>query len=151
MAQWKEIDGYPGYSVSSEGEVIGSNGRVLKGFIRNSYLSVRLYRDRQYKNACIHRIVCAAFHPLILGSPYVDHINRDKLDNRAVNLRWVTSSENGLNCEHKMGASGHRLIYLTKVGTYNVLIKRDMAYVFNKTYKTLDEAIAARDNFLASL
>jgi hypothetical protein len=31
------------------------------------------------------------------SKPYVDHINREPLDNRLENLRWVTGTENNMN------------------------------------------------------
>lgn len=38
---------------------------------------------------------------------YTDHVNRNKLDNRKVNLRWVTASENAKNVGvHKDTKSG---------------------------------------------
>ena len=50
------------------------------------------------KRASVHNLVALAF----LGSPpskkhSVDHINRNKEDNRAVNLRWATSSQQNRN------------------------------------------------------
>lgn len=40
-----------------------------------------------------------SFHRLVMGLPsgQIDHINRDRLDNRKCNLRVVTSSDNQLN------------------------------------------------------
>ena len=45
----------------------------------------------------VHRLVAKAFIPNPDNKQHVDHINGNKHDNRAVNLRWVTRSENMLN------------------------------------------------------
>ena len=45
----------------------------------------------------IHRLVAMLFIPNPENKPLVDHINRDRSDNRASNLRWVTYRENNLN------------------------------------------------------
>lgn len=52
-------------------------------------------RHEQY----VHRLVALAFVPNPDNKPLVDHINRDKTDCRAENLRWVSYSENGFNSD----------------------------------------------------
>lgn len=47
----------------------------------------------------MHRLVAKSFIPNPLGLEQVDHINNDKQDNRAENLRWVTRKENN-STEH---------------------------------------------------
>lgn len=51
---------------------------------------------REYRKE--HRIVAEAFIENPLGKPEIDHINGNRADNRAENLRWVTRAEN-LNTE----------------------------------------------------
>lgn len=42
----------------------------------------------------VHRLVCEAWHPNPDNLEQVNHINGDKLDNRAENLEWVCRSDN---------------------------------------------------------
>jgi hypothetical protein len=54
-----------------------------------------------YVRGCINRTSKITMHKLLMGEPpqgmEIDHINRDKLDNRRENLRFVTKSENAHN------------------------------------------------------
>lgn len=42
------------------------------------------------------------------GGPFTDHINRDRLDDRRVNLRQVTQAQNNQNVPGRGGYSQHR-------------------------------------------
>ena len=73
---------------------VSNLGRVRKNGI------IQQLHGTKYLNCCskmIHRIVAELFLPNPENKPCVDHINCNKHDNRAVNLRWVTYSENMLN------------------------------------------------------
>lgn len=41
----------------------------------------------------------------------VDHISRDALDNRRMNLRWATKSQNAINTNRKVGKTGFYGVY----------------------------------------
>lgn len=98
---WKEIEGHPGYWVSSLGRV-RSPRKILKldkrinnsGYIRTHIRTSRTRRCGHRKNEYLHRLVAIAFIPNPLKKPHVNHKNFNKLDNRVVNLEWVTSKEN---------------------------------------------------------
>lgn len=79
------------------------NKQVLKHNKGGGYLQLRggvtaTNKTDKRGTMYIHRGVAYAF-PEICGSPdlfrnQIDHINGDKFDNRASNLRWVSQSEN---------------------------------------------------------
>lgn len=62
------------------------------------YRIARLVRkDGSYGTFLIHRLIADTMCERPEGTYEVDHINRNSLDNRPENLRWVTHSENMLN------------------------------------------------------
>ena len=95
MEEWKKIDGFPHYEVSDQGNIKSLySGKILKPSVRNDeYLMVNLHKDCKCFPKLVHRLVAQAFVPNPQGKPTVDHINMNKQDNRAVNLRWQTYKE----------------------------------------------------------
>ena len=91
------------YTVTEEGKIFNTKTqRELKGTLaRNEYLSVQLRIDGKGISFMIHRLVAEAFCENPNGYTIVDHINRDKLDCRAKNLRWVGAKENSKNAVRK--------------------------------------------------
>lgn len=52
---------------------------------KQGYVSIKI----GYKNYKVHRLIAECFLPRVEGKHEVDHINRVRNDNRAVNLRWA--------------------------------------------------------------
>jgi hypothetical protein len=92
----RKIPGFPGYSVTREGTVIGRGGKVLKLQVnpRTGYVSVNLWNNNQRWPTRLHRLVALMFIPNPLGLPTVNHMDGNKLHNCAYNLEWVTQADN---------------------------------------------------------
>ena len=99
MEIWKEVPGYIGlYKVSNYGRVKSVKKQlVLKTCgSGNRYKTVALCNGMR-KTFRVHRLVAAAFIPNPENKPCIDHIDGDRANNHADNLRWVTVKENQNN------------------------------------------------------
>ena len=61
---------------------------------RYGYLKCNLYRNKEFKNPTIHRLVAEAFIPKTDDSLVVNHKDGNKLNNHVSNLEWITNAEN---------------------------------------------------------
>ena len=90
------------------------------------------------------------FHSYILGMPQdegrlCDHINRNKLDNRRINLRIVTKLENNINQKrYKNNKSGHTGVYKNNNKWYAVINHNGEA-IRCGCYDSYDDAVVARE------
>lgn len=103
--QWKEINGYDGYSVSNTGKIKSfrrksykENGLTLTPETSyKGYEQVSLYKDGKKHQKLVHRLVAEAFIPNPENKPEVNHKDTDKSNNKVSNLEWSTSSENTIH------------------------------------------------------
>ncbi len=99
---WRPIYGYEGiYEVSNLGNVkrlVGkrcSKERILKPKLtKDGYFETALSSAGKYKYIRTHRLVAFAFCSGYHEGLEVNHKDGNKLNNKADNLEWVTSSEN---------------------------------------------------------
>lgn len=102
------------YAISSEGKVasfredIFDDGKLLQGSITSGYKTINLHINEKNGTLYFHREVARLFNEK--KSPkqkFVIHLNYDKTDNRAKNLKWVSQQE-AIDHQQK---SPHKLAY----------------------------------------
>jgi hypothetical protein len=90
-----------------------------------------------------------AMHRDIMGPPpkpglEIDHINRNKLDNRRANLRWATRQQNCRNSKRR-SKTGFTGVTKTPGGNYQAMIYPDSVSTHLGMYDTAEEAARAYD------
>lgn len=97
--EWRTIENYPEYQVSSFGNVKSlkfGEERVLKQGICNGYCLVGLHKEGKRKNYFVHRLVATAFLPNPDNLPCINHKNEIKTDNCVDNLEFCTYQYNNI-------------------------------------------------------
>ena len=146
--------GHNNYSVSNFGRVRNNKtNKIVKGSINSEgYLNLdyRLDGTRHYKK--IHRLIAVAFIPNPEDKPLIDHIDNNRTNNNAYNLRWCTSSENQQNrCVNYNNSTGTKGVYFRKDAkdtednlNWRAMIMHNGKSIKLGSFKTKEEALYAR-------
>jgi hypothetical protein len=145
-----EVRGYPNYLIYPDGRVYNKKYKRFKEIQtdKKGYQIVQLSYKNIKRSLSVHRLVASHYISNPENKPQVDHIYRDKTDNRVENLRWVTAKENNENkglrkdnklkhtniCIQKKNVNDVEYIYYRYHKTYN-----EKSFV--KYFKTLKEAL----------
>ncbi len=97
----KDIEGYPNYFVTSEGDIYSKNyglmkyAKKMKPFLHpKGYLLVDLRFKGTRKTMLLHRLIAEAFIPNPNNLPQINHKDRVKTHNWVSNLEWCTNQYN---------------------------------------------------------
>ena len=134
--EWRKVEGYDNYEVSSLGRVRrnrADNGKTIFIGTKESdgYIRVGLTKEGKCRKFKMHRLVAFAFitNPDPINKIEVNHLG-EKDDNRACMLEWVTPQENSIHGSKKNSGTNHKLaINKIDIKTNKVI----------KLYKTLNE------------
>lgn len=102
--KWVPVEGYGNkYEVSNLGRIKSYHKKkpkiLLIHYNTSGYPYVNLYYNKTHKAEMIHRLVAKAFIPNPKGYNIVMHLDDNKTNNNADNLKWGTQKEN-LSAEH---------------------------------------------------
>lgn len=145
----KPIPNYEGlYSLDlNTNQIYGhKRNKYLKPQLENGYYQISLCKNNKIYRPKLHRLIYEMYNGTIPNKMQIDHINGIRTDNRLENLRLATNQQNQRNIRKKKNNStGYKCIYITKWNTYLVYIRINKKSLYNKTFKTLEEAIINRD------
>ena len=103
---------------------------------KDGYIYVNIYRKLVSK----HRLIALQF--IENEEPdtkiYVDHVNRNKLDNRIENLRWCTPYENCMNSTRPTTINRQHSEYLNELPPDSELIEEYNGYKFDRYYYDIE-------------
>jgi hypothetical protein len=106
------------------------------------------------KKVRMHRLIWEIKNGAIPPSREIDHISRDRLDNRIFNLRLATRSENNINAKVRSdNTTGYKGVYYIKgrKKPYWAHVRKDGKRYGLGMYKTAKEASVAYKNKASEL
>lgn len=117
--EWRPVPGFPDYMVSDHGRVMSywhrwKAPRLLRGHPDSrpggGYQQVYLTSPNGGKHRTVHSLVAEAFHGPRPAGMQVRHLDGNKRNNAASNLRYGTPAENALDAvEHGTHPNGSKV------------------------------------------
>lgn len=80
---WAKHPTHPNYLISSRGRIIGKRKSIMNPYLNGHYLETKF----DGKKCFIHRAVYETFFGKIPEGYIIHHINKNKIDNNALNLK----------------------------------------------------------------
>jgi hypothetical protein len=136
MNTFTTIPEFPNYEINQFGVVRNiKTKRILKSQLhkKRGYLKINLPNGNKPKTIDIHRLVGLVFIPNPNNFKYLDHIDRNRLNNNVENLRWCSADDNNLNRTDRKPT----LIYCNVTNKFYV-----SSSSMNKIFDELDTAIS---------
>ncbi len=108
---------------------------------RGGYYTLRLYdNNNKQKSLFLHRIIATIFLPNPDDYPIIDHVDRNRLNNKLNNLRWCSYSTNSSNQAIRTNnKTGHKLISYDK--KRNRYVYHNTPLNIHKRFKTKIDAL----------
>jgi hypothetical protein len=101
---WKIYPKNSDYLVSDKGRIKNVKGEIMNQSCANIYsypaISIKDLDKNKFVTKYVYRIVAETFIPNPDNKKEVNHKNRIKTDSRAINLEWVTPSENVIHSKN---------------------------------------------------
>lgn len=139
------------YAVSDQGRLVSyttaiKDGNLLRGTLMGGYPTLKLKPEGRNMTLFVHRLVAEAFlNKRSAKAMYVIHLNYNKEDNRATNLRWATKEEMEQHQQKSPAVLAYRSLN-RKVGhkLTDVIVKRIKQLIFDKKRVRTMKQIAAQ-------
>ena len=160
MEEWKSIEEFPNYEISSLGNVKNIiTGKVLKNSVKGGYCHVSLTNENYKKTLLVHRLVALAFIENPENKLEVNHKDKNKLNICVSNLEWMSRRENNIHkCQGvKITSNKNKEVLRINKNTNEILEKYNSielagTWVFNNGYtKTVHNGRNAIGNCLSGL
>jgi hypothetical protein len=150
--RWKVISGYSDYHVSDDGRVFSDKSNILlkAATDKKGYRIVVLWREKKGNTRRVGRLVGKAFVANPLNLPQIDHIDRNRQNDNATNLRWadaVTQTQNQAKHKTRNGQSIYKCVSWTGyIGRpWRVQVHADGVIRVDKGFAKESEARVAAD------